>query len=386
MTVWAIARANVIRMLRDRSNIFFVFIFPLALVLLIGAQFGGSSTPRLGVFDQSDSELSAAIIDDLSRDLEIQPYDSLDQLTLAAERGSIAAGLEIPGEMESVIRQGDSVTLGFVTAPNSGGAQIQALVTETVARSTSAAAVGQFVVKQGLADFEDGVRAADSLTDLVSEIGVDTRTTGEALFPASLGQFDIGASSQLLLFMFLTGLAGSAVLIQTRQLGLSTRMLSTPNPVRSIVLGEALGRFGVVMVQGIYIMGATLLLFRVNWGDPVGAIAILVVFSAVAAGAAVLVGAVLSNDAQAAGVGVIGGLGLAALGGSMLPIELFSPTMARIARFTPHAWANDAFAELVRHGATVAEIAPQLGVLALMAVVLLGLASWRLRSVITRGA
>ena len=38
----SIALSNLRRLFRDRSSIFFVFIFPLALVLLIGLQFGGS--------------------------------------------------------------------------------------------------------------------------------------------------------------------------------------------------------------------------------------------------------------------------------------------------------------------------------------------------------
>ena len=43
--IFAIAASNVRRMLRERSNIFFVFIFPIALILLIGAQFGGDFDP-----------------------------------------------------------------------------------------------------------------------------------------------------------------------------------------------------------------------------------------------------------------------------------------------------------------------------------------------------
>ncbi|MET0697848.1 MAG: ABC transporter permease, partial [Acidimicrobiia bacterium] len=77
-------------------------------------------------------------------------------------------------------------------------------------------------------------------------------------------------------------------------------------------------------------------------------------------------------------------LGLAALGGCMLPIELFSPAMTRVAHLTPHAWALDGFAELVRRDGTVADILPELGVLVVYATVLLLLASWRLRAVLTR--
>jgi ABC-2 type transport system permease protein len=97
-----------------------------------------------------------------------------------------------------------------------------------------------------------------------------------------------------------------------------------------------------------------------------------------------LMGSVFSNDQQAAGIGVMLALGLAALGGAMFPAELFSPTMQRVAHVTPHAWALDGFAELVRRDGNTLDILPELGVLAVYAIGLLGLASWRLRVAITR--
>jgi ABC-2 type transport system permease protein len=97
-----------------------------------------------------------------------------------------------------------------------------------------------------------------------------------------------------------------------------------------------------------------------------------------------LIGTVFRNAEQAGGVGVMLGLGLAALGGCMLPIQLFSPTLRQIAHVTPHAWAIDAFAKLVQDDGGLLDILPELGVLAAYAAVLLLLASWRLRVVITR--
>ena len=97
-----------------------------------------------------------------------------------------------------------------------------------------------------------------------------------------------------------------------------------------------------------------------------------------------LLGSLFSNDQQAGGISVVLGLGLAALGGSMVPVEIFSSTMQSIAMVTPHYWANDAFAELVRRDGTIVDILPQLGVLAVYAVVLLALATWRLQRVLTR--
>ena len=86
---------------------------------------------------------------------------------------------------------------------------------------------------------------------------------------------------------------------------------------------------------------------------------------------------------QAIGVSLLLGLGLGALGGCMVPLEVFSPTMRQVAHITPQAWGNDAFAKLVGHGASIAGILPQLGILAAYAVVLLALAAWRLRRVLS---
>jgi ABC-2 type transport system permease protein len=111
--------------------------------------------------------------------------------------------------------------------------------------------------------------------------------------------------------------------------------------------------------------------------------AVVVLFALVASGAGIFVGTLFRNEQQAIGVSLLLGLGLGALGGCMVPLEVFSPVMRRVAHVTPQAWGNDAFARLVGHGASITGILPQLGVLAAYAVVLLTLASWRLRRVLS---
>ena len=140
----------------------------------------------------------------------------------------------------------------------------------------------------------------------------------------------------------------------------------------------------MALTQGLYIMIGTLVIFGVNWGDPIAAPVVVVVFALVSTGAAMLMGALFSNDQQAGGLGVLLGLGLAAFGGAMAPVEIFPETMQTMAKVTPHAWAIDAFAELVRRDGTLVDILPQLGVLAAFAAAFMLLATWRLQRVLTR--
>jgi ABC-2 type transport system permease protein len=373
-------------MLRERSNIFFVFIFPIALILLIGAQFGGDFAPGVGIYQADDDPLATAISDEIQAEasLAVTTYQFSEELTSAVERGTVQAGVLIPAGVSGLAESGSQVEVEYIARPDGAGAQLQSVVSAAVAQVMTPVAAAQFGAGKTGASFDDALAVSRSQTDLAPGLEVETTAVGEALFPSSLGRFDLGASQQLVLFTFLTALAGSAALILSRKLGVSRRMLSTPTSTGTIVTGEGAGRWAVAMVQGLYIVGVTYLQFRVDWGDPWGALLILVTFSAVGAGAGMLMGALFSNDQQAGGISVVVSLGLAALGGCMLPIELFSPAMTRVAHLTPHAWALDGFAELVRRDGTVADILPELGVLTAYAIVLLLLAGWRLRVVLTR--
>jgi ABC-2 type transport system permease protein len=106
-------------------------------------------------------------------------------------------------------------------------------------------------------------------------------------------------------------------------------------------------------------------------------------FSLVAAGVAMLIGAVANNAEQASSIGVFAGLGVAAIGGAMVPPEIFPEPMATISWFTPHRWALDGFRELIV-GGDLAAILPQIGVLLAIGAVVLVLATWRLRVALTR--
>ncbi len=389
--VLSIGWVNTVRFLRERSNIFFVFLLPLLIILLLGAVYGGGFESRVGVHvDDAGGPLAeslVATIEDLD-EISVQRYDDAGAMRDAVQRGTIDGGLTIPARFDADLAAGEVVEVVFIGRMTE---QTSMLLGEAVRGAVAAEAepirAARFVEHQGVASFQEALPVATDLAhDEGGRITVTFREAGESAFAEfeGLGNFDVGSSQELVLFMFLTSLAGSAALIQTRRLGVARRMLATPTSTRAIVGGETLGRFSIAMVQGLYIMVGTLLLFRVDWGDPFGAVAIVVVFALVGAAAAMLMGALFSNDQQAGSLGVLLGLGLAAFGGAMAPIEIFPATMKTLAKVTPHAWAIDGFAKLVRRDGNIVDILPNLGVLAAFAAAFMLLGAWRLRRVLTR--
>lgn len=384
MKVLTIAGVNLRRLFRERANIFFVIILPILLILLLGSVFGGGFTPALGIVAEDTGplgqELTAAM--ERTEGLETERYSSRDSLLAAVERGRISAGVVIPTGYDQRVRAGEDVAVLFYGRPDTNAQHLRSSVDAAVARQNEVLRAARFAASEGAGSFEQALPLATAAAAITPGVAVESTRVGE---PASdAGSFEYGASTQLLLFVFLTSLTGGLALIETRTLGLSRRMLSTPTSIATILTGEALGRFGIALFQGVLIMVVSALLFGVTWGNLTGAVAVLLLFCLVGTGASMLFASVFSNVQQAIGVALLLGLGMAAMGGSMAPLDVFPDALRAIAHVTPHAWGNEAFAELIGRNGTIADILPQLGVLALYAAVLLSLATWRLRKALTR--
>jgi ABC-2 type transport system permease protein len=360
------------------------------LILVLGSAFGGDFNPRLGVVDNASGELGADLVE------RLRGVDTIDVIDVATEsdavrgveRGELEAALLIPDTYTASIQAGTPIDVEFLSRSAQEASTLRNNIESAITQQAVVLRAARFIESQGLAPFDEALVTARLAQENLGPVTVEVTSLGEAFSLDLLGQFDSSAQTMLLLFVFLTSLAGSSALIQTRRLGVARRMIATPTPVRDVLVGEGLGRFAVALVQGLFILIGTWLIFGVDWGDPILATVILVIFSLVGSGAAMLMGAVFSNDEQAGGMGVLLGLGLAALGGCMIPLQVFefiSPGLYTVAHVTPHAWGIEAFDSVVIDGGGFGDIAVFLLILLGYAAVFYGLAVWRLRVVLTRG-
>jgi len=389
MKSFAIAATNLRRFIRDRGNIFFVFIFPMLLILVLGASFGGDFNARLGVVVEAEGELANDVVTRLT-DLDavnVIEIETEQAAVRGVERGELEAAVIIPADYDSAITAGVPVDLQYLARSGQEGNSLRSNLESVVTQQAVVLRAARFAESEGLASFSAALDTAEQTLANIGPVTVEVTALGEAFSLDLLGQFDSSAQTQLLLFVFLTSLAGSAALIQTRRLGVAKRMIATPTSVRDVLVGEGLGRFLVALVQGVFIMVGTWLIFGVDWGHPGLATVILLMFALVGSGAAMLMGALFSNDEQAGSMGVLLGLGFAALGGCMVPLQVFeliSPGLYKVAHITPHAWGLEAFDSIVLNDGTFADIAAFLAILLVYALVLYTLAIWRLRVVLTR--
>jgi len=381
----AIAQVNLVRLFRDRMGLFFIFLLPVVLIVVLGAAFGGRTAPRLGIVSVDSGPLGTELVGAVTNGdmrLEIKEFATEIDLRSSVESGAVELGLVIPSGYDATLRGGGNAQVRVLAQP---GRQLglEQGVASAVAAQASIVKAARLAQARSGASFDDGLAAARAAAVKIAGVGIAVEDSGKRIFPTGIGMFSLGAQSQLVLFMFLTSMTAATQLILTRQLGVSRRMLSTPTSVGTILFGEMLGRFGVAMIQGLFIVLLSAFAFGVNWGDPFAAGVLIVMFALVGTGAAMVVGAFASNPDQAGTLGVFAGMALGALGGAMVPIEIFGEPMRSIAHVTPHAWAIDGFRSLLFDRATIVQIAPQLGVLGAMALALIAIATVKLRRQLT---
>jgi ABC-2 type transport system permease protein len=135
----------------------------------------------------------------------------------------------------------------------------------------------------------------------------------------------------------------------------------------------------MAVFQGVFIVALGALLFGIQWGDPLAAGLLILVFALVSTGAALLMGTWARTEDQTSAIGPAIGIGLGMLGGCMWPLVIVPPVMRTIGHGTPQAWAMDGFIALIARNAHVGDVAGKLLALSVFAVLLLGVGAWRLR-------
>ena len=382
----AIAGVNLRRLFRDRTGLFFVFVLPVILIVVLGTVFGGGTAPRLGVVAVDAGPLATDLVDGI-RDgevaLEVRTFGDATRLRSAVEDGSLELGLIVPAGYDAALRDGGRAEVTVIGLPTTVLSALRGAVDTAVAEQAARVRAARLVQAEAHIPFDDAIAIAASVQAETPGVEVAVVRVGEGIFPEGTAAFAPGAQSQLVLFMFLTSMTAATQVILSRQLGVSRRMLAAPIGISTIVAGEVLGRFGVAMVQGLFIVLLSAVAFGVPWGDPLAAGMIVVAFALVGTGAAMVVGVFATDVDQAGALGVMAGMLLGALGGAMVPLEIFPEPMHTIAYLTPQAWAIQGLRTVGLHEGSVADILPELAVLALFALGLIALGTWRFRRVLS---
>ena len=187
------------------------------------------------------------------------------------------------------------------------------------------------------------------------------------------------------MFFVVASIAG--LFVEERACGALSRLRSLGVKPWQLIVSKIAPYLGVNGVQavlmltvGVWLMpqigGEGLSLQGVHWG---ALLLMLLAISLAAVSLALAVACLVSTHAQAATLGPILNVLMAALGGVMVPLFVMPPVMQKIAAYSPMNWGLEGLLDVLLRNGDVASVLPAAGRLAGFAVLMLMIAFWLFR-------
>lgn len=204
--------------------------------------------------------------------------------------------------------------------------------------------------------------------------------SGLYLAPADV-RYQILVPSYTVMFAFFLVLTVGWLFVAERRQGTMKRLRAAPLTRGQILLGKLLPCLALSLLQGFFLLAMGKLLFGLKWGtEPLWLIPLVATTSLAAMGLAMLIASLARTETQVAIYGTLIVLVLAGVSGCLMPRSSMPESMQRLSRVTPHAWALDAYAQLLLNPEpNLTIVAVACFVLALFGLGFLGLAWWCLR-------
>lgn len=384
------------RDMRLRFTSFTEWLFFLILPILFTFILSGGTGPRadtrieLLVVDQAQTSLSAELLTTLEASESINPeLADLDDGEQKFDSREISALLIIPAGFDQSALESGALTLELRQQPNNLNALVaQRAVQAVISRVGQAVDIARNSVEEaesrGLPEadrqayFDEALEQAQTLLAEAPD-----RLTESMGNTADQIEYDPRANSsagQLITWVFIPLIALSELFASERQAGTLRRILTTPTRKGTYIFGTIFGQVLIALAQMALLVGFGILVMKLNWGQDIPGLIIMLVTGALAAAAfGTMLGTFVKTAAQAQGLSIMLGMVMALMGGCWYPLELFPEVVRNAVKVLPTTWTMQGLLDLVLRGQAWTAILPEAGVLLGFAAVFFVVGIWRFK-------
>lgn len=377
----ALVKKELLTLSRDIHGMAALFVMPVVFIIVMSLALQDVYTPPA-------TNLSYAVVND------DQGATAATLLLRWAQQNG--APQPLPPDWENELRSGrleyvliiEAGFSGLSGSPNSNTAKVRLLAEPGLNnglfeahRVRLAAMVAQLKTEQLLAQLPPGLNAATA-NIFDSQVVAERLSAGPR--PTAVQQ---NVPAWLVFGMFFVVASIAGLFIEERSCGALARLRSLgvrPWQLIASKIGPYLLVNGLqaalMLAVGIWLMpligGKALSLQGVHWD---AMLLILLAISLAAVSMALAVACLVTTHAQAATLGPILNVLMAALGGVMVPVFVMPPVMQQIAAYSPMNWGLEGLLNVLLRTGGVADVLPEAGKLAVFAVLMLGTAFILLR-------
>ncbi|MDG2223262.1 MAG: ABC transporter permease [Rubripirellula sp.] len=373
--IWTVWQVNVRRLLHNPMELLLTFIVPIAFFSIFAVIFGGGvgigTTPKIKVIalDQWDSEISRALVNDLTENPGLRFMRSPSETNLSTEEAKQLVRRGSVGMAMILKQEGDSVAVELLTdSSDQVAAQlVTAIVTESivqakVAQQQQSIRFAATNIPPGAAGPLPNDRSMANPVQVVDVIGEGKSNPVVSMYAAGIA----------VMFLLFGATGGGGALLEERENQTLERLLSTRLTMDQLLLGKWFYMTAIGTLQMLVMFAWAQLVFGVDLIGHFDGFLIMTLVTALAASAfGLFLATACRTRGQLSGISVVLVLTMSALGGSMVPRYVMSENLQQYGLCTFNAWALDGFDKVFWRELPVEALAPQLAVLLISGIVML---------------
>jgi ABC-2 type transport system permease protein len=352
----------------------------------------GDNRIRLAVVDEASTPLSSDLVAAIEKSASVRPdVMTLDKAESQFSQRNVSAVLVIPAGFDQESLQKRTAELELRQQPNNTNAIVaQQAMLAVIGRVSSAVDIATRSVAEAEkirpfdsdADRQAYFNAALAEARQLMDESPDRLSLTRANSPDQI-EYDPRTNSsvgQLITWVFIPLIGLSEIFASERQKGTLRRVLTTPTRKGTYLLGTILGQVLVALVQMALLIGFGILVMKVNWGNDLLGLTVMLLAGALAAAAlGTMLGTFVKSSAQANGLSIMLGMVMALMGGCWYPLELFPKVIQTAVKILPTTWAMNGLLDLTLRSQGMVAILPEAGVLLGFATVFFVIGIWRFR-------
>jgi len=210
MTAVTLAAAELKRVARDRTFLFFLIVLPILVILLVGVATAGSQVIRVGLVPGQSEPMATQLVRDLEDDagLTTQRYATRADGIEALRRGEVTAVVTVPSNLDADLRTGRAVEVPVLVSGSVEASQAAvAGVSSVVARHGAAVQAALFATSHTDRGFGENLATTTTLQRQTPVVPVLTEVvnSGSSYLPRG---YSSSAPTMLTLFVFINAVAG----------------------------------------------------------------------------------------------------------------------------------------------------------------------------------
>jgi ABC-2 type transport system permease protein len=366
--------------LRDKGDLAFSLLLPIVLFALMYFAFGGATlfhgTAQV-VNEDEGGVYSTVFLEQLEAidvlDVELHTAEDAEK---KLDDSDLLMVIYIPADFSANLTAGEPAQLVFRQRGNGGNeGQIVASMAYGVAEEMNHEFQVYSQVNSALAEYDIPQERINIVTRKYLDeergspvIGVYEQTVGTAIDPVKL--FLPGVVTMFVLFAITMS---SRAIVEERKKGTLERLLTTRLTVGELFTGKFLANVSRGFVQTLILLVLAYAVFQLFTPLTfIECLVIAVIFAAAASALGMIIAAIARSEDAATWIGVFFTMVMVMLGGTFFEITEGS-FFATLSKFSINTYANDAFRTLIAEGGSLGDLWLEMGVMAGVAVVGLGL-------------